>query len=246
MVVTDAQAPPHGRTSTFLVPAQTPGLHILRNTRLADEKLGTHGYLQFDRVFVPDDHLLGEVGGGFLVAQTRLGGGRIHHAMRTIGLARRAFEMMCERAMSRFTQDEPLARKQMVQEKIADSWLQLEQFRLLVLQTAWRIDKFKDYKVVLKDISAVKALMPKVLHDIAERALQIHGSLGVSTEMPFTDMLVHSYHMGLADGPTEVHKVMVAKQVLRGVTPAPDLFPSGHLPRVQQAAREKYAALLAE
>lgn len=246
MVVTDPEAAPHGRASTFLVPAGTPGLSILRNTRLADEKVGTHAYLQFDRVFVPDDHLLGAVGGGFHVAQTRLGGGRIHHAMRTIGLARRAFDMMCERAVSRVTQAEPLAKKQMVQEKIADSWMQLEQFRLLVLQTAWRIDKFKDYKQVLKDISAVKALMPKVLHDIAERALQLHGSLGASTEMPFTDMLVHSYHMGLADGPTEVHKVMVARQVLRGVAPAPDLFPSGHLPRVQQAAREKFEALLAE
>jgi acyl-CoA dehydrogenase len=124
--------------------------------------------------------------------------------------------------------------------------MELEQFRLLVLQTAWRIDKFQDYKKVLKDISAVKALMPKVLHDIASRALQIHGSLGASTEMPFTDMLVHSFHMALADGPTEVHQVMVAKQVLRGVPTAPDLFPSGHLPRLQQAAREKFAALLEE
>jgi len=246
MVVTDPDAPPHGRTSTFLVPAGTPGLTILRNARLADEKVGTHAYLQFERVFVPDDHLLGEAGQGFLVAQTRLGGGRIHHAMRTIGLARRAFEMMCERAQSRFTQGEQLARKQMVQEKIADSWMQLEQFRLLVLQTAWRIDKYHDYKKVLKDISAVKALMPKVLHDIAERALQVHGSLGACTEMPFTDMLVHSYHMGLADGPTEVHKLMVARQVLRGVAPAPDLFPSGHRPRLRQAAREQFAAALAE
>ena len=246
MLVTDPDAPPHGRTSTLLVPADTPGVTILRNSRLADEKVGTHGCLQFDKAFVPDDHLLGQAGEGFLVAQTRLGGGRIHHAMRTIGLARRAFDMMCERAQSRFTQDEPLARKQMVQEKIADSWMELEQFRLLVLQTAWRIDKFQDYKKVLKDISAVKALMPKVLHDIASRALQIHGSLGASTEMPFTDMLVHSFHMGLADGPTEVHKVMVARQVLRGAAAAPDLFPSGHLPRLQQAAREKFAALLEE
>lgn len=246
MAVTDAQAAPHGRMSTFLVPAGTPGLTILRNVRLADEKVGTHAYLQFDNVVVPDDHLLGAVGQGFLVAQTRLGGGRIHHAMRTIGMARRAFDMMCERAQSRFTQGESLAVKQMVQEKIADSWMELEQFRLLVLQTAWRIDKYQDYKRVFRDISAVKALMPKVLHDIAARALQIHGSLGVSTEMPFTDMLVHSFHMGLADGPTEVHKVMVAKQVLRAVTAAPDLFPSGHRPRLQAAAHERWAAALAQ
>ena len=123
---------------------------------------------------------------------------------------------MITRVISRSTKGELLANKQMVQEKIADSWIELEQFRLLVLRTAWRIDRYNDYRRVLADISAVKALMPKVLHDIAQRALMVHGSLGVSTEMPFTDMLVLSYHMALADGPTEVHKVTVAKQLLRG------------------------------
>ena len=95
----------------------------------------------------------------------------------------------------------------MVQEMIADSWIEMEPFRLLVLRTAWRIDKYKDYKRVRKDISAVKAAMPKVFHDVAARALQIHGSLGVSEEMPFSAMVIESFHMGLADGPTEVHKV---------------------------------------
>src|SRR5882757_7262567 len=108
-----------------------------------------------------------------------------------------------------------LADKQMVQEKIADCWIELEQFRLLVLRTAWLIDKHKDYRRVRKDISAVKAVMPKVLHDIAARALQIHGSLGVSNEMPFMQQVVDSFHLALAEGPTEVHKVTVAKQLLR-------------------------------
>ena len=114
---------------------------------------------------------------------------------------------------------------------IADSWIEIEQFRLLVLRTAWRIDKYKDYKRVRKDISAVKAAMPKVLHDVAARALQIHGSLGVSNEMPFSAMVIESFHMGLADGPTEVHKVTVARQVLREYAARPTgLFPTGHLP----------------
>ena len=125
--------------------------------------------------------------------------------------------MMCERALSRTTQGELLGRKQLVQEMIADSWIEMEQFRLLVMRTAWRIDKYKDYKRVRKDISAVKAAMPKVFHDVAARALQIHGSLGVSEEMPFSAMVIESFHMGLADGPTEVHKVTVARQILSRV-----------------------------
>ena len=136
--------------------------------------------MRYTDVRIPADHLLGGRGEGFLVAQTRLGGGRIHHAMRTVGLVKSAFDLMCERALSRTTQGETLARKQLVQAMIADSWIQIEQFRLLVLRTAWRIDKYNDYQRVRADISAVKAAMPKVLHDVASRALQIHGSLGVS------------------------------------------------------------------
>ena len=244
MVVTDPDAPPYQQMSMFIVPKDAPGLTILRNVGLADEPVATHGYLQFDRVRVPAADMLGQPGEAFAVAQTRLGGGRIHHAMRTIGQARKAFDQLCERALSRSTQGELLANKQMVQEKIADSWCQLEQFRLLVLRTAWRIDKYQDYMQVRKDISAVKALMPKVLHDIAERALQLHGSLGASLEMPYTDQLVLSYHMGLADGPTEVHKVTVAKQVLRDYAACPDLFPAYHRPRAKAAAQAKYRHVL--
>jgi acyl-CoA dehydrogenase len=244
MVVTDPDAPPYQQMSMFIVPKDAPGLSIMRNVGLADEPVPTHGYLKFDCVRVPAADMLGQPGEAFAVAQTRLGGGRIHHAMRTIGQAKKAFDQLCERALSRTTQGELLADKQMVQEKIADSWCQLEQFRLLVLRTAWRIDKHKDYLKVRKDISAVKALMPKVLHDIAERALHIHGSLGASLEMPYTDQLVLSYHMGLADGPTEVHKVTVAKQVLRDYVACPDLFPAYHRPRAKAAAEAKYRHLL--
>jgi acyl-CoA dehydrogenase len=164
--------------------------------------------------------------------------------MRTIGEARRALDMMCERVISRRTQGERLADKQMVQERLADSWIELEQFRLLVLRTAWLIDKHKDYKKVRKDISAVKAAMPKVLHDIASRALLLHGSLGISEEMPFAHLVMQSYHVGLADGPVEVHKTTLAKQMLRDYTPSDTLFPSYHLPLRREQAIEKYRQAL--
>jgi len=246
MAVTDPDAPSHRRMSAFVVPAATPGINIVRNVGVSghDEHEGTHAYIRYEGVRVPADHLLGERGAGFAVAQTRLGGGRIHHAMRTVGLVRRAFEMMCERAVSRTTKGEVLGRKQLVQEMIADSWIQMEQFRLLVLRTAWRIDRYNDYNKVRADIAAVKAAMPKVLMDVASRALQVHGSLGISTEMPFGRWVLESFHMGLADGPTEIHKVNLARQLLRGVAPAPGLFPTGHLPSLATHARARYAVEL--
>ncbi len=246
MAVTDPEAPPYQRMSMLIVPAGTPGLTIVRNASWDPAHVPTHAYLELDRVRVPAQNMLGAPGQAFVVAQVRLGGGRIHHAMRTLGQARRALDQTCERVLSRFTQGERLARKQMVQEAIADSWIELEQFRLLVLRTAWLIDRHNDYKAVRKDIAAVKALIPKVLHDVASRALHLHGSIGVSTEMPFARQVLASYYLGLADGPTEVHKVTVAREVLAGYTPTDDLFPSYHLPRVQAAARDRYAAELGE
>ena len=244
MAITDPEAPPYQRMSMFIVPRDSPGWKIIRNVGYDTEKAPTHGYLQYDNLRVPADHMLGPRGGAFVVAQVRLGGGRIHHAMRTIGDARKALEMMCQRAISRTTQGELLAKKQMVQEKIADSWIELEQFRLLVLRTAWLIDRHKDYKRVRGDIAAIKAIMPKVLHDIASRALHLHGSLGISNEMPFTEMVMQSYHMGLADGPAEVHKVTLAREVLSQFKATADLFPDYHLPLVRERAIEKYRKAL--
>jgi acyl-CoA dehydrogenase len=137
-----------------------------------------------------------------------------------------------------------LGKKQMVQQMVADSWIDMETYRMLVLRTAWRIDKYKDYKRVRKDISAVKAMMPRVLHDVASRALQVHGSLGVSNEMPFVRYVIESFHMGLADGPTEVHKVTVARQLLREYKASDDLWPTEHLPKKLAAAKAKYAEYL--
>ena len=131
---------------------------------------------------------------------------------------------------------ELLANKQMVQEKIADSWIELEQFRLLVLRTAWLIDKHKDYNLVRKDIAAIKVMMPKVYNDIATKAAHLHGALGVSNEMPFMHMVTSSLVMGIADGPTEVHKVTLARTLLSKATPAPGLFPTRHIPAEREAA----------
>jgi acyl-CoA dehydrogenase len=229
--------------SMFLVPTDTPGVDIVRNIGLAGEPAdeGSHALIHYDNVHVPADALLGGEGQAFAIAQTRLGGGRIHHAMRTIGLATKALDMMCERALSRETQGSLLADKQFVQGYIADSYAQLLQFRLLVLYTAWSIDKHNDYRRVRKDIAAVKVVMPTVLHDIALRALQVHGALGASNEMPFHRMVLGASVLGLADGPTEVHKVTVARQVLREHSPSDDLWPTEHLPKKLAAARAKYA-----
>jgi acyl-CoA dehydrogenase len=246
MAVTDPDNPPYQRMSMILVPTDTPGVNIVRDVGLGYEQPGEghHAYVRYEDVRVPKENVLGPRGGAFVVAQTRLGGGRIHHAMRTVGLVQRCFDLMCERAVSRTTQDEMLGKKQLVQGMVADSWLDMESFRLLVLRTAWRIDKYKDYKRVRKDISAVKAMMPRVLHDVASRALQIHGSLGVSNEMPFAHYVIESFHMGLADGPTEVHKVTLARLLLSEYKPAEGLFPSYHLPTLRAEARANYADLL--
>ena len=241
--VTDPEAKdPYRRTSIFLVPKATPGVETIRNIGVGGEGEGGHGYLRYDNVRVPKDALLGERGGAFIIAQTRLGGGRVHHAMRTVGACQHAFDLMCRRAVSRQTRNGRLADMPVVQEQIADAWIQLQQFRLLVMRTAWLIDKHKDYKLVRKDIAAIKVAMPKVYHDIAAAALHLHGALGVSNEMPFMGMVTSALVMGIADGPTEVHKATVAKQVLRDYQPDNDLFPSYHLPKLREAARDKFEA----
>ena len=246
MVVTDPDVSPYNGMSMFIVPTITPGVNIVRNVGVGiePEGEGDHGYIRYENARVPADHLLGEEGSAFVIAQTRLGGGRIHHAMRTVAQIQKAFDMMCERALSRETQGEQLALKQMVQEKIADSWIEIEQFRLLVLRTAWRIDQFKDYRAVRKDIAAVKVAAAKVLHDVVYRALHLHGALGVSNEMPLSAMWAGLPAMGIADGPSEVHKVTIARQVLRDYEPAPGLWPTQHLPARREWAREKLAGLL--
>jgi acyl-CoA dehydrogenase len=229
----------------FLVPTSTPGVDIIRNVGLGAEAegAGSHAYVHYNQVRVSADNLLGGEGQAFVIAQTRLGGGRVHHAMRTIGMCQRAFDMMCTRALSRITQGEVLAKKQMIQEAVADSYIDLQQFRLLVLQTAWKIDQVGGAKA-RTDIAAVKVLTPKVLHDVVYRSLHTHGSLGVSNEMPLAGMWAMLPVMGIADGPTEVHKVTIARQVLKQYEPYEGLWPPEHLPERRAEAKAKFADLL--
>ncbi len=245
MVITNPDTSVYEGASMFLVPTDTPGVEIIRNVGLMGEREGegSHAYVRYDDVRVPDANLLGGEGQAFVIAQTRLGGGRIHHAMRTVGMCQRAFDMMGERALSRTTQGEVLAKKQMVRDAIAESWIQLHQFRLQVLHAAWVIDQ-GDSKQARKEIAAVKVATPAVLHDIVYRAMHLHGALGVSNEMPFAGMWVAASVMGIADGPTEVHKVTVARQVLKDYEPVDGLWPSQHLPDRVAEARRRFAHLL--
>jgi acyl-CoA dehydrogenase len=246
MVVTNPDVSAYRGMSMFIVPTETPGVEIVRNVGVGTESEdhASHAYIRYTDVRIPADHLLGEEGGAFVIAQTRLGGGRIHHAMRTIAQLRKAFDMMCERAVSRSTRTGSLASMQMTQEKIADSWIEIEQFRLLVLRTAWLIDKHNDYKRVRKDIAAVKVAMPKVYHDVVLRAMHLHGALGISNEMPFSRMMVGAQVMAIADGPTEVHKITLATQLLKDYQPNEGLWPSAHIPTRRAAARAHFASAL--
>ena len=243
MAVTNPEISPYQGMSMFLVPTDTPGVNIVRNVGLYGEPLneGFHALIHYEDARVPQEALLGGEGQAFAVAQTRLGGGRIHHAMRTIGMAQKALDMMCERALSRQTADGVLAEKQFVQGYIADSYAQLVQFRLFVLYTAWEIDKYNDYKRVRKDISTAKVIMPGVLHDIAWRAMQVHGALGTTNEVPFFMMIHGAGVMGLADGPTEVHKATVARQVLRDYERTDGMWPTQWIPGRLEAAKAKFA-----
>jgi acyl-CoA dehydrogenase len=246
MAVTDPDVSAYQGMSMFLVPTDTPGVEIVRNVGLMGEHFGDghegmHALIHYDEVRVPAESLLGGEGQAFAIAQTRLGGGRIHHAMRTVGVCQKAIDMMCERALSRETQGSLLADKQSVQNYIADSYAQLTQFRLFVLYVAWEIDRYQDYRKVRHDIAAVKVLTAEVLHDIVQRAIQVHGALGVSNELPLGGYWMMAPVMGLVDGPSEVHRVTVARQILKRYTAAPGDWPTEHLPAKLAAARAKFA-----
>jgi acyl-CoA dehydrogenase len=247
MAVTNPENQPHERMSMFIVPAETPGIVIKRNVAGMNdaEDDGTQAYIHYDRVRVPLDAMLGKPGEAFKVAQARLGGGRIHHAMRTVGICNRAIEMMLERAASRRTQGRLLADHQFVKGMIADSAIELEQFRLLVLKTAWMIDN-EPHGAARMHIGMCKVAMAKVYHDVAQRAVHLHGALGTSRDTPLAKMWMGVPMLAVADGPTEVHKVQVANALLKQVKPAPGLFPTEHIPTKRQAALARYGKILQE
>ena len=202
----------------YVVPRDTPGVEIMPEPR-------NHNHIIYNDVRVPLDHLLGPEDGAKVLAQRRLGGGRIHHAMRTIAQCKLAFDMMCERALSRESHGKIIAEHQMVQEKIADSYAQIRMLRLLVLETAWKIDR-RSTQEARTDIGVVKFTMSRVLREVSFNALQIHGSLGTTNLTPLQDMYAGAPTMGLADGADEVHKSTVARRVLKDYRPHEGYLPS--------------------
>jgi acyl-CoA dehydrogenase len=249
MAVTDPDARAHQRASMFIVPVDTPGVQIVRDVATMEHpgesfgKLGNHAEIRYDDVRVGPEALLGEAGAGFLIAQHRLGPGRIHHCMRWLGVSRRAFDMLCERATYRYAQGGVLAEKGTVQNWIADSAAQMQAARLMTLHAAWVMDT-EGPAAARKEISLIKFYGAGVLHDVVDRALQIHGALGYSTDMPLEAMYRYARAARFYDGPDEVHRQSVARQILRGYEAPADEVPSEHVPTRREAARQKFAELL--
>jgi acyl-CoA dehydrogenase len=212
---TDPDAPPHRQQSMVLVPMDAPGLQNLRSLPVFGYQDNEgHCELVFENVRVPVDHLLGEEGGGFAMAQARLGPGRIHHCMRAIGVAERALELMCRRVRERTAFGKRLAEQGVIQQWIADSRIEIEQVRLLVLKTAWLMDTAGN-KGARIEISAIKVAAPAVALRVIDRAIQAHGALGVSNDAPLASMYAQVRTLRLADGPDEVHRMSVAGRELR-------------------------------
>jgi acyl-CoA dehydrogenase len=204
--------------SMVLVPKNTPGVTVKRNLPVIgyiDNE--SHCEVTFENVRVPVSNLLGEEGGGFAIAQARLGPGRIHHCMRSIGVAQYALELMCQRATSRIAFGKPLAEQGMVQEWIAQSQLEIEQARLLTLKAAWMMDTLGK-KAAQLEIALIKIAAPEVHTNVVNRAIQLFGGAGVSEDFPLASMWAHGRVMHLVDGPDEVHKRAVARSVIRQLT----------------------------
>ncbi|MGW0735516.1 acyl-CoA dehydrogenase family protein [Streptomyces sp. NPDC002851] len=203
--------------SMVLVPRDTPGLEVRRAMTVygyEDHWHGGHAEVVFDNVRVPASNLIGEEGGGFAIAQARLGPGRIHHCMRLIGMAERAIELMCRRAVSRTAFGKPLAQQGVVQEWIADARVAVEQLRLLVLKTAWLMDTVGN-KGAHTEIQAIKIATPRTVVDILDRAVQLHGAGGVSQDFPLAELWASARTLMLADGPDEVHQRSLARRELK-------------------------------
>ena len=214
MVVTDPDAAPYNRASMICVPTDMPGFHLVRPISVMGHAAGPgHCEIRYEECRVPAANLLGERGGGFAIAQDRLGPGRIHHCMRAIGTAERAQEMMCRRANERVAFGGPLADKQFVQEAIAASRMEIDQARLLTLFAAWKMDS-EGKRAARQQISAIKVVAANMVMAVLDRAIQVHGSLGMTDDTPLAALWRFSRMLRLADGPDEVHKMVLARREL--------------------------------
>jgi acyl-CoA dehydrogenase len=211
MVRSEPEAAPHEAFSMIIVPTDTPGLQIVRETPVLGIR-GGHCEVRYDDVRVPRENLLGPRGGGFVIAQQRLGPGRIFHCMRWLGQAQRAFDLMCERANQRVAFGSTLGEKQQVQTMIFDTAADIQASRLLTLQAAQKLDRGDPARV---EIGIIKVVGARMLHDAIDRAIQVHGALGVTPDTPLERMYRHARLARIYDGPDEVHRMTVARRILR-------------------------------
>lgn len=218
MAVTDPEAPPHKRATMILVPTNTPGFDMLRSIPVFDHiGEGGHAEVQYNDVRVPVTNRLGEEGSGFAIAQARLGPGRIHHCMRSIGGAERALELLCQRAANRVAFGSRLIEKQTVQNWIAESRMQIDQARLLTLYAAWKMDT-SGKKEARQEISMIKVVAANCFLDVLDRAIQVYGAAGVTNDTPLARMWAHARTLRIVDGPDEVHKMVIARREVRRLT----------------------------
>jgi acyl-CoA dehydrogenase len=245
---TNPENRPHKHASMFVVPAGTPGMDIVRDIPTMSHPdvqfghTGNHAEIYFRDCRVPADHLIGNPGDGFVLAQKRLGGGRIHHAMRWIGQAKRSLDIMCERAVSRESHGKLLGQHQMIQEFIATSHTEIEAARLLTFHTAWKMDEL-GASAARVDISMVKAHVSRVVLNVLDRTIQVCGALGYSGDLPVEAWYRSTRFGTIGDGPDEVHKSLVARTLLKNYKPV-EGWPTEHIPSRVPAAHEKFAELL--
>jgi acyl-CoA dehydrogenase len=249
MAVTDPDAPAHQRASMFIVPADAPGVTIVRDVATMEAPdghgpaHGGHAEVLYQDVRIGQELRLGAEGEGFKIAQQRLGPGRIHHCMRFLGMSRRAFDMLCERATYRVSHGKPLAEHQTVQNWIADSAAQMDAARLMTLHAAWIMDT-RGAAAARREISLIKFFGTQTLNDVVDRALQLHGALGYSTDMPLEAMFRSARGTRFYDGADELHRSVVARLILRDYEAPADGVPTEHVPTRRAAALRKFAGRL--
>ncbi len=231
----------------IIVPTGTEGVEIVRDVATMEHpfdsfgRFGNHAEIRYHSVRVPVENLVGREGSGFVLAQQRLGPGRIHHCMRWLGQSKRAFDMLCERAVSRYAHGSLLAEKGTVQDWVADSLAEMQAARLMTLQAAWKMDR-EGPAAARSEIAMIKYFGAKVLFNVIDRAIQVHGALGFSSDLPLESMYRAARAARIYDGPDEVHRATVARRALRTYR-ARDV-PTEHIPTRREAAQARFAELL--
>lgn len=246
MVVTNPDVPAYNGCSMIVIPVDTPGVNIVRDVPNMHHPYegpfrrhpGGHAEIIYDNVRVPKENLVGNPGDGFVLAQKRLGPGRIHHAMRWIGQARRAFDMMCERSLSRYSHGSILSDKQMIQDMIAESKIEIEATKMLCMYAAWHMD-MHGASASRVEIAMIKVYGTRMLYNVIDRAIQVHGALGYTTDLPLEEMYRNARASRLVDGADEVHKVTIARKVLKSYD-AVERHPTEHVPTRRAAAIERF------